>query len=877
MTLQTFNGAQTFWVDPSLVQNATDINISAIDLFFKSKPNAINNVAGIQNPGVSVFISEVQNEIPFIDPNKSYTIARLEHEEILGTSDASVASKFRFPTPVSIKTGIQYAFVFKFDGGAEFILWRNKEGENLVGTTTITPGATGKNSGKFFDFLISNPDPSGNTFFGNINVYQNNWRAQNDTDLKYRVYVARFSHSGFPVGSNTGMAVNVELISFKAGNTETSFANGEYFIPGERVEFITFDQSVSIKEAFVGGQMAYQNTFAWPGGYIGGNVAQKVAVLQGNVNITANANFPNGVAFNWANVFNNYAGDKYLVLKDTSLVNIRKVVEILSNTVVIVDEPLTFTNSQANFLLTPVGQIDQFNKSSPFGLSESFILLTKSSANSSLRFVNNTVESISITNGGTGYNNGDIIYINGWEQVAGKVVGGYRGQANLQTNTSGGITAIYLSNSGAGFVNASAMVTVVGNSSSSNTTSNTSAGSGLVLVYTVGATLKTELRANNNFRNMNVVNIPLSDVIPFFELDKPSGTDYELKLETRYHRLTDNTTLSGFAYYIDTDANSNIFTIEMFKKNLLNYSKVPTFVSRSNEFNTLFANGSPNSLLNANYSGTLTFHLNIDSNNDFSNIFVNSSPQALFSKYLINNDYTNEHTDRGNAWAKGLTTKISFKETRRLAEDLVVILTAYKPVNTDIQVYARIYNNQDPEAIDDKDWTRLEVIDGQNLVSSSIDTSNYIELTYGFQDHPNVEFTLAGSITVSNNETNLVGTGTTFSSNLAVGDLIRVYPALFPNTNIIAVVNVITNNTLLTINSPITNNSFLGTTLKVDKLAFKHQAFNNIMNENVVRYYNASMIEFDGYNSIQCKLVMLSDTPNKIPRIDDIRGAAVTP
>jgi len=77
-------------------------------------------------------------------------------------------------------------------------------------------------------------------------------------------------------------------------------------------------------------------------------------------------------------------------------------------------------------------------------------------------------------------------------------------------------------------------------------------------------------------------------------------------------------------------------------------------------------------------------------------------------------------------------------------------------------------------------------------------------------------------------------------------------------------------------NSPITNNNLLGVSLKIDKLEYKHQAFNNIMNDNVVRYYNSSMMEFDAYNNMQVKVVMLSSVPNKIPRIDDIRAVRVS-
>jgi hypothetical protein len=871
---EVYNSAETFFVNPSLVQNAAEVCISAIEIYVKSKPNPVNNTSGIQNPGISVIITETNDQsVPIVDPSKAYTTGYIPYSEILSSSNASQPTKIRFNTPVPVKTNKVYAFVLKFDGGAEFVLWKNKNGEHLVGTTSITPGATGTNIGKYYDFVASSSQPGFNSNnYVQTDVYANNWRALNNANLKYKVYVARYAHNGVPVGANSDIAnLAVEVISFKPNLTEVTFDDGEYMIPAQRMEYITYDQSVSVKESFVGGQYAYQNTFAWPGGYIGGNTAQRVSVLSGNTTVTANANFANGDAFNWANVFNSYAGEKYLVLKGTSEVCVRKVVEVLSNTTVRLEEPATFTNNISTFLLTPVGVVDQFSKSSPFGVSDSFLLLSNSSSNSTLRFVNSTIESVAITNGGTGYSNSDKIFIIGYETVAGIVDGGYKAVANLVTNSSGGITAVYFSNAGAGFVNTDAMLTTIANSTSSNTTSNTSVGADAEFTYTVGGTIKTELRANNNFRNINVCNLPLSDIVPFFGVHAPAGANYDLKLETRYYRSADANVLSGYAYYIDPDAANSLFDLTAFGRNLLDYDNVPVMLSRSNEFDTKYSNGSINDLLNINYSRAVTFHLSTTSNNDFTSVFINASPIALFSKYIVNNDYENEHTDRGNAWAKGLTNRVHLKDT---AEDLLVYLTTYTPANTDIQVYGRLHNHQDEEAIDDKQWTRLEQIDGARY-SSTTNTANWIERTYGLQAYPNVEYTLAGSVTVANNESNLIGVGTTFTSNLAVGNLIRFYSPLQPNVSIVAVVNTITNNTLLTINKPVLNNSFLGTTLAIDKIEFPHQGFNNIMNDNVARYYNSSMIEFDGYDSFQVKIIYLSEVPNRIPRVDDIKVQAV--
>lgn len=867
MTTLPFHCGQTFYIDRNAVANADQVAVSSINLYFHSKPAQVLNTSGVENPGVSIYIVETSLSVPNLDTLVAGQYARLEYQDIVATTDGSLPSKFLFERPVVIKTNKEYAFLVTFDLRSPYVLWTSKQGDYLVGTNTVSPGPSSRYTGSYYEY--NEGDITSTT-----NGYNANWKPLVDVDLKYDVAVARYAHNGIPVVANTTIPFDVTVRKYRSTGTDVGITNSSILIPTARMEFIIFDQGLSIKESFVGGQKAYQNTFAYPGGYYGGRTEVRVATVEGNDTVTAQTTFTNGSAFNWSTIFpaTTTSDNNWIVFKDTSKVNVRQVKSIISNTVIQVDEPLTFSNSSAKFLITPVGQINGFNKSSPFGVTDSIIMLDTSSANSTVKFVNNTIESIAITNGGSGYNNADILCINGWETVTGKVGGGYRAQANIVTNGSGTITGVYFSNSGAGFVNSSLIVATIKNSSSTNTTSNTANGTGATFSYTVGATLKTDLRANNNFRNIQVVNIPISDIIPFFDIIVPPGCSYDMKMQTHYQRVSDANTYSGFAYYVDTEASNNIFTLTMFQRNTFDYGKVPVYMSRSNEFVTYYSNGSLNDTSN-NLTGSMMLIVNAVSNNDYSSINFDNYPQAMFSKYLINNDYTNEHTDSGNAWAKHITTKIEFQ---RESEDLRVYLTAYKPSNTNIKVYARLHNSLDIEAFDDKQWTLLELKDGVGLVSSRSNRGDFIELAYGLPQYGNVQFTCNGSITATNASSNLVGSGTTFSSNLASGDMVRVYSKLFPADHMISVVNTVVNNTLITLVDPVTNNALLGTSLKIDKIQYKYQGFNNIMNDNVARYYNTSLMCFDGFDTMQLKIVLMSDTPNLIPRVDDVRALGVS-
>jgi hypothetical protein len=68
----------------------------------------------------------------------------------------------------------------------------------------------------------------------------------------------------------------------------------------------------------------------------------------------------------------------------------------------------------------------------------------------------------------------------------------------------------------------------------------------------------------------------------------------------------------------------------------------------------------------------------------------------------------------------------------------------------------------------------------------------------------------------------------------------------------------------------------VGTGFKLSKLAYKYQAFNNGLNDNVARYYSSTMTENDGFNSAQIKLVLLSANGLSVPLVADLRAIAVS-
>lgn len=104
---------------------------------------------------------------------------------------------------------------------------------------------------------------------------------------------------------------------------------------------------------------------------------------------------------------------------------------------------------------------------------------------------------------------------------------------------------------------------------------------------------------------------------------------------------------------------------------------------------------------------------------------------SLFVKNIINNDSTNEYTRYGNASTKYVSKKVVLADGQE-AEDLKVMITAYRPVDTDVFVYGKFWNASDPETFDSKNWTLLSYLNSGDLVySSPTDRTNFYEYEFG--------------------------------------------------------------------------------------------------------------------------------------------------
>ena len=253
-----------------------------------------------------------------------------------------------------------------------------------------------------------------------------------------------------------------------------------------------------------------------------------------------------------------------------------------------------------------------------------------------------------------------------------------------------------------------------------------------------------------------------------------------------------------------------------------------------------------------------------------------ASISAVTNSWLINDDATNEHTNNGNAVSKYLSKKLIFQQGRE-AEDIRVIVNAFRPQGTDFKVYAKILNNSDSDPFDDKNWTELEFTSGSNEFSDLRDQFDYREYELGFPSTIPVSERIDGSVETTSNSSIVTGSGTTFNTDLANGDIIRISDPLFDEQNFgIFSIDTVANNTSLTLTEEVSNANIISSGLVISKLETPHTAYNNPLNDGVVRYFDFAGGAHDGYSTVAVKIVLLSATSQIVPRIDDYRVIGVS-
>jgi hypothetical protein len=155
-----------------------------------------------------------------------------------------------------------------------------------------------------------------------------------------------------------------------------------------------------------------------------------------------------------------------------------------------------------------------------------------------------------------------------------------------------------------------------------------------------------------------------------------------------------------------------------------------------------------------------------------------------------------------------------------------------------------------------------------------------VDLQYGFNAYPNSAFTFVGTASTTLNSANIVGSGTTWSSNatanLTAGNLIKIWTPLFPSQYMVTLVVNVNSDTSLSLAENISNNNLVGNGFLVDKIAYPQQAYLDALNSNVVTYWTSTGSKIVGYDTLAAKVCLLGSNDSIFPTMASLRVVSLS-
>lgn len=344
----------------------------------------------------------------------------------------------------------------------------------------------------------------------------------------------------------------------------------------------------------------------------------------------------------------------------------------------------------------------------------------------------------------------------------------------------------------------------------------------------------------------SIVDYTVNSVVPNYAVSTPPGTSIA--------------TTVNFVDLSNTMVLTNSSNAPLSQRRLMNYGG--KLGSHTNEVIA----GTPYT----SFNGTLTF----TTSNPYVSPEVFENDLDLFvERYDINNLSTGEAIGQGQALARYISQPVTLSADQK-AEDLKLYIRAFKPANASLLAYAKFRNSEDPETTDAKNWTLLTDTSLGTLYSNPNNINDVVEIQYDVPLY-GTGTTASGQFTTTLSSALITGTSGTVNTNIAVGNLVRVYSQLLPNTYFIDTVTA-SNTTTFTVSSAISNSSLVSTGLLVDVITNNEDAFIDNQHQNVLTYYNGSYAKFQTYDSFIIKVVMLSSDNVNVPFLDDVRAIAVS-
>jgi len=189
--------AQSFTVDE------TGAFLTSVDVYFAEKD---------PNEKLFVEVRTVELGTPTSQIVADYARVALEPGQINVSSDATVATNIKFPSPVYLQPNVEYALVFLAPTTDKYKMWIAKMGEKTI-TTSNLPSA---------ESVVVTKQYGGGSLFKSQNGTI--WTASQFEDLKFKLYKANFtSKTGDVVFYNPPLIPESSAIDYLNSNSITTY------------------------------------------------------------------------------------------------------------------------------------------------------------------------------------------------------------------------------------------------------------------------------------------------------------------------------------------------------------------------------------------------------------------------------------------------------------------------------------------------------------------------------------------------------------------------------------------------------------------------------------------------------------------------------
>jgi hypothetical protein len=189
------------------------------------------------------------------------------------------------------------------------------------------------------------------------------------------------------------------------------------------------------------------------------------------------------------------------------------------------------------------------------------------------------------------------------------------------------------------------------------------------------------------------------------------------------------------------------------------------------------------------------------------------------------------------------------------ASDLTVYLDINRPAGTSIKVYYKILNENDTDTFDSKFYNEM-ALDGTETFSQNLNSFSEEKYIVSAQKKTGGTQILNGTVAITDNSVDVLGTSTRFFEEVKIGDTIAV-----GISRIERVVASVSNNNFLTVSS-------------VFHSTASGQDIYTVLN-NVVGYNTPDDRNYSGFKYFAIKIVFLSENIAYVPKVKNLRVIAL--